>query len=200
MSRMDSRKPRPIRPQISKSTPGSRSNSPGAPSRRIQKLNSYLSKMASNSTDNLSRLTEAMSKPAAPVEPIRTTSIRRWDGSRRTTTNWDSIRRVSQDLQVTWSLGWSLTDARTLNSGSPTAIVWCTSMPRVSLEEVLLYVFRLRLLSRAIADPCSNTTVPKPMSKVPLQHQTFHRHRMRTILMIYRHRQSTNSSSQHLLA
>ncbi|KAI4098943.1 MAG: hypothetical protein L6R37_006217 [Teloschistes peruensis] len=39
----------------SKSTPGSRSNSPAAPSRRIQKLNSYLSKMASQSTDNLTR-------------------------------------------------------------------------------------------------------------------------------------------------
>ncbi|KAL9590475.1 MAG: hypothetical protein Q9203_000703 [Teloschistes exilis] len=74
----------------SKSTPGSRSNSPGAPSRRIQKLNSYLSKMASQSTDNLTRLSEPMSNSS---EPVQTSITRRWDGARRTTTNWDSIRR-----------------------------------------------------------------------------------------------------------
>ncbi|KAL8693823.1 MAG: hypothetical protein Q9218_001423 [Villophora microphyllina] len=81
---------RPFRGGLSKSTPGSRSNSPGAPSRRIQKLNSYLSKIASNSTDNLSRMTEPVSQP---VEPVRASVTRRWDGARRTTTNWDSIRR-----------------------------------------------------------------------------------------------------------
>ncbi|KAL8761603.1 MAG: hypothetical protein Q9184_002278 [Pyrenodesmia sp. 2 TL-2023] len=70
--------------------PGSRSNSPGAPSRRVQKLNSYLSKMASRSTDNLQRVAPT---PDNPLEPIRMTNIRRWDGTRRTTTNWDSIRK-----------------------------------------------------------------------------------------------------------
>ncbi|KAL8753840.1 MAG: hypothetical protein Q9199_004749 [Rusavskia elegans] len=84
---------RPFRGQISKSTPGSRSNSPGTPSRRIQKLNSYLSKMANNSTENLNRASEPMTAPPPVYQPTRTTSIRRWDGARRTTTNWDSIRR-----------------------------------------------------------------------------------------------------------
>lgn len=87
--------PHPCRPRISKSTPGSRSNSPGAPSRRIQKLNSYLSKMANNSAENLNRASEPMTKPPPVYEPTRTASIRRWDGTRRTTTKWDSIRRVS---------------------------------------------------------------------------------------------------------
>ncbi|KAI4257298.1 MAG: hypothetical protein LQ352_001710 [Teloschistes flavicans] len=81
---------RPFKGIRSKSTPGSRSNSPGAPSRRIQKLNSYLSKMANHSTDNLSRMSEPMSKSS---EPVRTAVTRRWDGARRTTTNWDAIRR-----------------------------------------------------------------------------------------------------------
>ncbi|KAL8949209.1 MAG: hypothetical protein Q9222_004659 [Ikaeria aurantiellina] len=83
------RQPR-FRGNISKSMPGSRSNSPGAPSRRIQKLNSYLSKMASHSSDNLHTASVTFTKP---IEPMRNTSIRRWDGTRRTTTNWDSIRR-----------------------------------------------------------------------------------------------------------
>lgn len=100
---MDSRNvsnQRPFRGQISKSTPGSRSNSPGTPSRRIQKLNSYLSKMANNSTENLNRASEPMTGPPPVYEPTRTTSIRRWDGARRTTTNWDSIRRVSRHLRA----------------------------------------------------------------------------------------------------
>ncbi|KAL8842536.1 MAG: hypothetical protein Q9170_000490 [Blastenia crenularia] len=78
------------RPALSKSMPGSRSNSPGAPSRRIQKLNSYLSKLASKSSENLLRTTAPLDNT---MEPIHTTNIRRWDGARRTTTNWDSIRR-----------------------------------------------------------------------------------------------------------
>ncbi|KAL8730788.1 MAG: hypothetical protein Q9166_003858 [cf. Caloplaca sp. 2 TL-2023] len=49
--------------------------------------------MASNPRENVSRVSEPFSKLVAPVEPIRTTSIKRWDGARRTTTNWDSIRR-----------------------------------------------------------------------------------------------------------
>ncbi|CAL8575188.1 hypothetical protein XPA_001128 [Xanthoria parietina] len=85
--------PYPFRARISKSTPGSRSNSPGAPSRRIQKLNSYLSKMANNSAENLNRPSEPMTQPPPVYEPTRTASIRRWDGARRTTTKWDSIRR-----------------------------------------------------------------------------------------------------------
>ncbi|KAL8911271.1 MAG: hypothetical protein Q9172_007697, partial [Xanthocarpia lactea] len=84
---------RSLKGHISRSMPGSRSNSPGAPSRRIQKLNSYLSKMAMNSTENLNRTSEPLSMPAPLFEPTRATSIRRWDGARRTTTNWDSIRR-----------------------------------------------------------------------------------------------------------
>lgn len=85
------------RGSLSKSMPGSRSNSPGAPSRRVQKLNSYLSKMASRSTDNLQKAAPTLDNP---LEPIRTTNIRRWDGTRRTTTNWDSIRRVSHSADA----------------------------------------------------------------------------------------------------
>ncbi|KAL8870948.1 MAG: hypothetical protein Q9174_003123, partial [Haloplaca sp. 1 TL-2023] len=73
-----------------------KSNSPGAPSRRIQKLNSYLSKMGSTSTENLSRPSEPVKAPI--IEPVRATMTRRWDGARRTTTNWDSIRRVSSQI------------------------------------------------------------------------------------------------------
>ncbi|KAL8862748.1 MAG: hypothetical protein Q9178_000690, partial [Gyalolechia marmorata] len=49
--------------------------------------------MAMNSTENLNRTAEPISMPAPLFEPTRATSIRRWDGARRTTTNWDSIRR-----------------------------------------------------------------------------------------------------------
>ncbi|KAL9031385.1 MAG: hypothetical protein Q9196_000569 [Gyalolechia fulgens] len=70
--------------------PGSRGSSPGAPSRRVKKLNAYLSKIASQSTDNLPRMTEPWKKP---MDPVQTTTIRRWDGTTRTSTNWDSIRR-----------------------------------------------------------------------------------------------------------
>ncbi|KAL8696322.1 MAG: hypothetical protein Q9224_002855 [Gallowayella concinna] len=49
--------------------------------------------MANNSTDNLTGPSEPMTKSALPIDPIRSTTIRRWDGSKRTTTNWDSIRR-----------------------------------------------------------------------------------------------------------
>ena len=87
----------------SKSTPGSRSSSPTAPSRRIQKLNSYLSKMASKSTDNLKGSSNSVPRD---TESSRTTSVKRWDGIRRTTTNWDSIRRVS--LQYLCILSFSL--------------------------------------------------------------------------------------------
>ncbi|KAL8653771.1 MAG: hypothetical protein Q9210_001907 [Variospora velana] len=55
--------------------------------------------MANRLTDNL-RMTDDIQRATTavdnPLEPIRTTSIRRWDGSRRTTTNWDSIRRDSE--------------------------------------------------------------------------------------------------------
>ena len=88
-----------FRGNVSRSMPGSRSNSPGAPSRRIQKLNSYLSKMGSTSTENLSRPSEPVKAPMKPmIEPVRATMTRRWDGARRTTTNWDSIRRVSSQI------------------------------------------------------------------------------------------------------
>ncbi|KAI4276536.1 MAG: hypothetical protein LQ337_002418 [Flavoplaca oasis] len=49
--------------------------------------------MANSSMENLNRSSEVMSKPSPSYESTRTTSIRRWDGARRTTTNWDSIRR-----------------------------------------------------------------------------------------------------------
>ncbi|KAL8995503.1 MAG: hypothetical protein Q9169_004763 [Polycauliona sp. 2 TL-2023] len=49
--------------------------------------------MANNSTENLNRASEPLSKLPPSYEPARTTNIRRWDGARRTTTNWDSIRR-----------------------------------------------------------------------------------------------------------
>ncbi|KAL8705339.1 MAG: hypothetical protein Q9201_001538 [Fulgogasparrea decipioides] len=49
--------------------------------------------MTSNSTENLNRIPEPLSKP---VEPVRTSITRRWDGRRRTTTTWDSIRRDSE--------------------------------------------------------------------------------------------------------
>ncbi|KAL8783367.1 MAG: hypothetical protein Q9213_004686 [Squamulea squamosa] len=49
--------------------------------------------MANNPTDNVSRSSDPTSKAAPPLEPIRSTSIRRWDGARRTTINWDSIKR-----------------------------------------------------------------------------------------------------------
>lgn len=90
------------RGNFSKSMPGSRSNSPGAPSRRVQKLNSYLSKMASRSTDNLQK---GATTSDTPLEPIRTTNIRRWDGTRRTTTNWDSVRRVSRSSDALVTAG-----------------------------------------------------------------------------------------------
>ncbi|CAO1598188.1 hypothetical protein XANCAGTX0491_001958 [Xanthoria calcicola] len=49
--------------------------------------------MANNSAENLNRASEPMTKPPPVYEPTRTASIRRWDGTRRTTTKWDSIRR-----------------------------------------------------------------------------------------------------------
>lgn len=94
---------RPFGGNFSKSTPGSRSSSPASSSRRVQKLNSYLSKMANRSTDNI-RMTDDIQRATtsvdSPLEPIRTTNIRRWDGSRRTTTNWDSIRRVRRSSET----------------------------------------------------------------------------------------------------
>lgn len=78
--------------KLTKSSPASRSSSPSHANRRVAKLNMYLSKSAKNSTDQLQRTASV-----APEFP-RSTNIRRWDGNRRMTIKWDSIRRVSTGI------------------------------------------------------------------------------------------------------
>lgn len=81
--------------KFTKSSSASRNASPSTPSRRIAKLNLYLSKAASKSSDQLKTASEPL--PDSP----RVSSIRRWDGNQRTTVQWDSVRRV-----CSWNLVW----------------------------------------------------------------------------------------------
>ena len=187
----------PRKGNLSKSTPGSRSSSPSASSRRVQKLNSYLSKIASKSAENLSRAAESSDES---MELLRKTNIRRWDGTRRTTTNWDSIRRVSSSNHV-FMLSEVETSAnmlfRILNFGFPMVTAWYISTLKVNQGEVPLCVFHLLLSNRATAGHCLLDTVPKQTLKVLPQPQITRRRRMRITSLTHLHRPNMSSTFQH---
>ena len=75
----------------SRNTSPSPSPSPITANRRVAKLNLYLQRSAKASTEQLYRGADATS-----VSP-KSTLIKRWDGNRRTTVKWDSLRRVGRD-------------------------------------------------------------------------------------------------------
>ena len=79
--------------KLTKPSPSSRGVSPAGTNRRVAKLNLYLQRSAKISVEQLQRT-------ADPVQATpRNTDIRRWDGNRRTTIKWDSVRRVSAQFK-----------------------------------------------------------------------------------------------------
>ena len=67
----------------------SHSPSSGTANRRVAKLNLYLMRSARTSNEQLHRGLDGSS--GTPNKP---TIIKRWDGNRRMTVKWDSLRRV----------------------------------------------------------------------------------------------------------
>ncbi|CAD6593612.1 MAG: hypothetical protein ASARMPREDX12_007352 [Alectoria sarmentosa] len=72
---------------VSRNTSPSPSPSPITQNRRVAKLNLYLQRSAKISTEQLHRGADASS-----VSP-KSTFVKRWDGNRRMTLKWDSLRR-----------------------------------------------------------------------------------------------------------
>ena len=73
----------------SRNTSPSPSPSRGAANRRVAKLDLYLQRSARNSKEKLHHRVDADSGTS------KSTHVRRWDGNRRMTLKWDSLRRVS---------------------------------------------------------------------------------------------------------
>ena len=73
-----------------------RTGSPSNPNRRVAKLNLYLQRARQSSSDHLPTINSGI-KPNSP----RNTDIKRWDGNRRVTIKWDSMRRVSSSCNTT---------------------------------------------------------------------------------------------------
>ena len=76
--------------RLSKAMSPQRTGSPSNPNRRVAKLNLYLQRARQGSSDHLHPIASEI-KPNSP----RNTDIKRWDGNRRVTIKWDSMRRVS---------------------------------------------------------------------------------------------------------
>lgn len=102
--------------KLTKPSPSSRGVSPAGTNRRVAKLNLYLQRSAKISVEQLQRT-------ADPVRATsRNTDIRRWDGNRRTTIKWDSVRRVSaqfKDAKDEIELKKLMSTCRILSFGSP---------------------------------------------------------------------------------
>ena len=121
--------------KLSKSNPASRSSSPAPGNRRIAKLNMYLSKSQRGSATNLSGFMEPLAAPSQIRE------IKRWDGNRRLSAKWDSVRRV-RIIQSTYRLPHSSDACRIPSFGSRTATVLSIFTIMVLHAGVLHYEFR----------------------------------------------------------
>ncbi|KAK4692740.1 hypothetical protein P7C71_g4522, partial [Lecanoromycetidae sp. Uapishka_2] len=75
--------------KLTKANPTSRGVSPAGTNRRVAKLNLYLQRSAKNSVEQLPIQQNAETAPTAS----RNSDIKRWDGNRRMTIKWDSVRR-----------------------------------------------------------------------------------------------------------
>lgn len=104
----------------SRNTSPSPSPSPITQNRRVAKLNLYLQRSAKISTEQLHRGADASS-----VSP-KSTLVKRWDGNRRMTVKWDSLRRVSRHA-VCIQIKYRLNPSRTPSFGFPTGTAWSTS-------------------------------------------------------------------------
>ena len=136
--------------KLNKSNTASRNASPGYPNRRIAKLNMYLSKSAKNSSDQLH-----CPSTTIPIPP-RVTCVRRWDGNRRTTIKWDSVRRVCPRRRCfpSFRSRFHLTIFRTPNCGIQMETARFIFMNMVFPGEVPLCGCHSQTFNPAIVDHC----------------------------------------------
>ena len=140
-----------------RSTPSSRSSSGGSSRSRTSKLDLY-SKVALSTS--LERLQSAPgSSHSLAGSSFQISKVKRWDGTRRTTTNWDNLRRVNR-IYPNSRGELTETTSRTPNYGFPVVTAWFTSTAKDNLSEDRLYVCLLRMSKPVIADLCWSNLAP----------------------------------------
>ena len=96
--------------------------------------------------------------PAQARGVSRPTNVRRWSGNDRTSTHWDSIRKVCP-LLLGFVIGPNTLD-RIQSSGSPEEIASFTCILRVNPSGAPRFAYRWPILNPAIAGLCSKADAP----------------------------------------
>lgn len=91
---------------------------------------------------------------------VHAASVKRWNGNRRTTSLWDSLRRVSTRMKPAKLLLTKLEHHRTRSYGFLKAIASYISMNTVNLDGERHCEFPLQISKQAIAIPFSGFTLP----------------------------------------
>jgi hypothetical protein len=87
-----------------------------------------------NTLSSRTSIRRSVSCATAAQDPMAVERVQRWSGMTRTVSDWDGLRRVCIEQQLSRSL---LTLPRTLNYGLKTAIAMYTSTPKERRAEAL---------------------------------------------------------------